>query len=101
MLRAYKGGQRAPKGSYWNVHTGQFLELDGEACLPDGEGAYFRVSLPVLLLMGPILGLGFLLFLPLAVPVVIVSWAAQGLRSALSGRATAAGARPTRPARAH
>ncbi len=101
MLRRYRGGQRAPKGSYWNPYTGQFLELDTEAILPDGKGAYFQVSLPVLLLLGPILGALFLLFVPLAVPLVVGAWAVQRLRSAFSGQAPAPEARPPRPARVH
>src|SRR3990170_4097300 len=101
MLRPYRAGESAPRGFYWTPYTGHFLELEAEASLPGGKGAFFRVSPPVLLLLGPFLGLFFLLFVPLAVPMVLGAWAAQRVRSAFSGRAAAPPATPPRPARAH
>lgn len=100
MFRPYRSGERAPGGCYWNPYSGQFVELQTEAILPGGKGAFFRVSPPALLLLGPFLGLFFLLFVPLAVPIVIGAWAVQRLRGAFSGRAPAPAAGPPRPARA-
>ena len=101
MLRPYRTGEKAPRGFYWNPYTGQFLDLDAEASLPGGRGAFFKVSPPVVLLMGPFLGLFFLVFVPLAVPMVIGAWAVQRARSLFAGGAAAPTATPPRPARAH
>lgn len=101
MYRPYRPGERAPKGSYLNPYTGQFLTLDTEARLPEEHGTFLPMSLPVLLLLAPIMGAAFLVFVPLAVPLVIGAWAVQRLRSAFSGRATTPAPQPARPARAH
>ena len=101
MLRPYRHGEMAPRGSYWNPYTGQFLELEAEARLPGGKGAFFKVNPPVLLALGPILGLFFLVFVPLAVPVVVGAWVVQRIRSAFGGRTPARFGGPPRPLRAH
>ena len=101
MLRSYRSGERAPRGSYWNPYTGQFVDLEAEAGLPEGRGAFFRVSPPLLLVLGPFLGLFFLVFVPLAVPLVLGAWVVQRLRSAISSRPPARPVGPARPVRAN
>ncbi len=69
-VRPYRAGQKAPAGTYWNAHSGDYVTLTTE-CLPGGEGIYVRAHPLLMLAVGSMMGLMFVLFLPLAVPLVI------------------------------
>jgi hypothetical protein len=71
LIRRYRGGQFAPDGIYLKKKAWDLTQLpEGGGMLPDDEGvAYYRVPLPLMMVLGPAAGLAFILFLPLAVPV--------------------------------
>jgi hypothetical protein len=73
MRRRYSPGEAVPHGTYVSGKTWEIVQVsrDGEP-LPGGEGAYYRTPLPLLLVLGPIVGLAFIVFLPFAVPALLV-----------------------------
>jgi hypothetical protein len=64
MIR-YSGGQKAVKGTYWNFTTGERLDIRTEGVLPGGERTtYYRLPASGILLLAPVLGLLYAVFLP-------------------------------------
>lgn len=65
MLRKYQGGQRVARGTYWNATTGEVIRIEKEGILPgDAEAGYIKASPLVLLMLGPVGGLLYAIFLP-------------------------------------
>lgn len=62
MIR-FKGGERVGKGTYWNFANGERIDIDGEGILP-GEDTYVRMPSSGILVLGPVLGLLYAVFLP-------------------------------------
>lgn len=73
FVNAMKGGT-VPSGTYWSFGSGELLRLRQEGELP-GPPAQRWIRLPalLLLLLGPILGLAFVLFLPV-IGIVLVAY---------------------------
>jgi len=89
MFKRYQAGERVPRGKYWNLYSGDYVVFDEEGgVLPVAEGEYVRVHPLLLLIAGPLMGLAYVVFLPIAVPVLLFQFAARRMR-----RATAAVAR--------
>jgi hypothetical protein len=67
-MRTYKGNEMAPAGLYWNRREWTLNIVKGPADrLPgDDTGRFWRLPAAALLLVAPVMGLGFILFLPLA-----------------------------------
>ena len=65
MIR-HKGGQKVEKGVYWNVSNGKRVDIDeAEGLLPDNENStYIKLSSGLMLVLGPFLGLAFVIALP-------------------------------------
>jgi hypothetical protein len=61
-----RGGQRAARGTYWNLTNGQRVDLaPEEGILPENNRTLFiRMPAAGVLLAGPILGLLYAVFLP-------------------------------------
>jgi len=74
MFSRHQGNQMVPCGTYLCLTTGEFVDVaDGGGRLPGEESLrYLRVSPIVALLVGPIAGLLFVIFLPLAVPLFVL-----------------------------
>jgi len=74
MTRKYLPGETVPAGLYLNRKSWEFVHVGDEGGeLPAGANvAYHR--LPILMVMGlaPVVGLAFILFLPVAVPIVLL-----------------------------
>ena len=71
-----KGGQRAGKGTYWNPSDGHRVDiLDGEV-LPGGSGAtYLRMPAGGMLAIAPVVGLLYVIFLPVfGLAAVVGMW---------------------------
>jgi hypothetical protein len=66
MATTFKSGSAVKSGYYFNARRWhvQPVEKDGER-LPEGNGEWMKVATPVALLLVPILGAAFLMFLPL------------------------------------
>ena len=73
MLKTRNGGTKAPGGLYWHFGNWEIKALDGkEVTLPGGaEERYVRIPTVALLVLGPIMGLAFAMFLPFAAIAVI------------------------------
>ena len=60
------GGQVVGNGTYWDVTTGLRVDMDQEGALPGEKSAkYFKASSGAILLTGPILGLVYVIALPI------------------------------------
>jgi hypothetical protein len=70
-----KGGMFVEKGLYWSPLDGQRVSLRDYGMLPGGEHAHFlKISPTGLLVIAPLFGLMYVLFLPLfGVGVFIIS----------------------------
>jgi hypothetical protein len=68
IFEKYSPGVFAPSGTYLNRKTWDLMQISkGGDYLPAGQGIdYYRVPLLMVLALGPLAGLAFVLFLPLA-----------------------------------
>lgn len=95
MFRKYSGGMFVPCGTYLNTKDWEFHGVPREGAFLDGDGiTYYRVPLLLVMTLGPLIGLAFILFLPVAVPVVVV----YGIVRRLTESARERRAREARPA---
>ena len=94
MFRTYRGGEGVPGGKYWNLYSGDYVVLGEEGgVLPVVEGGYVRVHPVLMLVLGPLMGLGYVMFLPIAVPVLVAQFAARRMQRTAVALARAVGAR--------
>jgi len=70
-----KGGQKAGKGTYWDIRNGIRIDLSQEGVLPGGSAStYLRMSSGVLLLAGPVIGLLYAALFPfISLAVVLMA----------------------------
>ena len=65
MKRIYHSGEVVPHGAYWCISTGELVHCDAATEVLAGDSkTYLKVHPAMLLLLGPIIGLAFVLFLP-------------------------------------
>ena len=77
MLK-HTGGQRVGSGTYWDVMNGTRVDFDQEGTLPGGDGTtYLKASSSAILLLGPILGLAYVVVLPILGIVTALSLMVQ------------------------
>ena len=70
------GGSKVSKGTYWNISNGERIHLDKEGILPgDSSESYLRFHPAFLLVVGPLMGLVYAIFLPL-IAILMVIWVA-------------------------
>ncbi len=61
----WKGEQKAVAGTYWDISTGDRLEMrEGETLPGSSSKSYIKASGTTVVLLGPVLGLIFAVFLP-------------------------------------
>jgi hypothetical protein len=71
MFRKYSGGMFVPCGTYLNTKDWEFHGVPQAGDVLDGEGVtYYRLPLLLVIALAPLIGLAFILFLPVAVPAV-------------------------------
>ena len=72
----YKGGITVDKGLYWDPMEGQRFDMGQGEVLPGDSGRiYVRISPVGLVLIAPLFGMMYVMFLPLfGIGVFIVSW---------------------------
>ncbi len=69
-----KGGYKVGQGTYWNLSNGQRIDVKDEGVLSGGsESTFLRLPAGVMLLVGPFLGLLYVLCLPFIGLVTIMS----------------------------
>ncbi len=99
MVIRHVGGENVRAGIYWSVRDGEFISVPaGGGRLAGGpKDRYIRAPLPVVLIVGPVLGLAFAIFLPLSGLLVLIPFLAAKVRGAVSsGRVSAAHMATTR-----
>lgn len=68
-----KGGERVGPGTYWNTSNGERVRLEKSGILPgEPSDAYLRFHPLFLLIVGPLLGLVYAIFLPLAATLMVI-----------------------------
>jgi hypothetical protein len=74
----HTGGQRVESGTYWDVMTGLRVDFDQEGTLPGENGTtYLKASSSAILLLGPILGLAYVVLMPIMGIVTALSLLVQ------------------------
>src|SRR5512135_3841638 len=82
----HTGGQRVASGTYWDVMTGLRVDFDQEGTLPGGNGAtYLKASSSVIVILGPILGLAYVVLLPIMGIVTALSLTVQKVLGGVFG----------------
>ncbi len=77
MLK-YSGGHKVGKGTYWDLSNGGRIDIPNEGVLPgDKNSTYTRFPPSVMLLLGPILGLLYVIFLPFIAIAMMISLLAE------------------------
>jgi hypothetical protein len=62
----YRSGMAVERGLYWSPMDGQRVDVTSRGVLPGGEDkSFLRISPLALLVMAPLFGLMFIMFLPL------------------------------------
>ena len=78
------------KGFYWNYRNGRTVRLDQDGVLPtEHQASYLRVPLPLLVMTGPVLGLLFVMFLPVMTLLMATTAPALMMRKRARARAAA------------
>lgn len=73
-MRHYKGTEKVEPGLYFNLHQLSFKSVDDEGPLPGRpEDVYRRVPTLALLVVGPLLGFVYVVFLPF-IGFAMVAW---------------------------
>ena len=86
MFKKYSGGTFVPCGTYLNTKGWEFHGVPKEGDYLEGEGTYYRLPVLVVMGLGPLIGLAFILFLPVAVPAVLIYAVARRLSLSIRGR---------------
>jgi hypothetical protein len=103
-MTARTGGTQAKAGFYWNLRTWAITTLSGEGgTLPGGEGdRYLRLPTLAMLVLAPVMGGLFVVFLPfIGFAVLFTHLARKGTRSAARLARAALGRRAAVPPAVH
>jgi hypothetical protein len=75
-MSMYKGGTFVERGLYWSPVDGEQINMQQDGMLEGDESrTYMKISPAGLLLMAPLFGMMYVMFLPLlGIGVFIVSW---------------------------
>jgi hypothetical protein len=98
IMLTYKSGHKVKKGTYWDLSTGHRIDMQEEGVLMGRPSAtYVRMSSEIMLLVGPIIGLLYVLCVPFISIATIAALAsgkaANGVLS-LIGKSLSFGWRP-------
>jgi hypothetical protein len=96
-MKRYQGNDTVEPGLYLNLRQLSFKSVDETAPLPGSPAdTYRRVPMLALLLVGPVMGLAFVVFLPF-IGFAMVGWLLAAKAARLAGEATRAALRVARP----
>ncbi len=86
MITKHAGGEAVKGGIYWSMGAGEFISVPKEGGRLAGgrQDSYLKAPLPVVLVVGPIMGLAFAIFLPLSGLLVLIPFLADKLRGAMA-----------------
>ena len=80
----YQAGSKVGKGTYWDLANGQRIDVEQEAILTGAESAtYFRIPVAVMLIAGPIIGLLYVICVPVIGIVTVASHAVGNIIESL------------------
>lgn len=97
-MRHYRGSEKVAPGLYFNFEDLAFKSMAEEGHLPGDEmNIYRRVPALALLVVGPLLGGLYVMFLPL-IGFAMLAWVVGGKAVEVTAHAGAASARVLRPA---
>ncbi len=83
QMLIWKGGQQAVTGTYWDITTGDRLSIKDQDMLPgDSSTKYIKAPIAVVLLLGPVFGLIFAIFLPFIGIAMALSFVGKKIVSA-------------------
>ncbi len=102
IVTRHKAGDVVPGGIYWNRKTWDLTPMPQEGGpLRASEGAtdYYRLPLLLVMVLGPLAGIAFVLFLPLAVPIMVLYATPKAIAAAIHRRREAKNG--LRPAELH
>jgi hypothetical protein len=99
IFERYVPGASVPSGTYLNRKSWELVQIpEGGGYVPAGEDiTYYRMPLLLVLAMGPLAGLAFILFLPLAGSIAAIYMAMKVIAGSIpwGGGKHAGGATPT------
>lgn len=85
MAITFKSGERVEAGEYWDLYSGERVSMERDGRLPgDGEQTFTRLPTFVVLLLSPLAGLAFALFLPFIGIAAVLELGARALFSGVS-----------------
>jgi hypothetical protein len=94
----HKGGTMVGRGTFWNLHTGEKEVMKCEGILPGNEQtSYLKAPSIAIVLIGPVIGLFYVMFLPfigLAMIFMLVTSQLSSMLYEVFGRTAAFGWRP-------
>jgi hypothetical protein len=98
----FKGGQKAGKGTYWNVTDGNRVDIADEGILPGGSDvSYTRFPPGVVLLAGPLIGLFYVIAMPFMAVGTIAALAFRKIVASLASLLGSLVSFGWRPSEAH
>ena len=89
MLTKHEAGEFVPGGIYWSKKSWDLTVISEEGgYLPNENGArtYYHLPLLAVILLSPLAGLAFILFLAVAVPVMVVVSVPSAILAAIRRR---------------
>jgi len=94
-----KGGQMVDKGTYWDLRNGSRIDIQEQGVLPGSEETtYFKIASFVMLMVGPIIGLLYIILLPFIGIATVAALAGKTLFrgvNSLAAKSVSFGWRPT------
>jgi hypothetical protein len=86
MIKRHTGGEMVRGGVYWSMKGGEFIAVPAEGGKLEGgaDHRYIKAPLPVVLVVGPVMGLAFAMFLPLSGLLVLLPFLGGKIRGAFS-----------------
>lgn len=96
-MKRYHTEETVPAGLYFNLRELAFTSMDEAGRLPGATGAEFRkVPAAALLIVGPVLGAAYVMFLPV-IGFAMLAWVAGGKGLEVAGHAARAAVRVLEP----
>ena len=89
MVTKHQAGEFVPGGIYWNRKSWDLTpvsEEGGYLSEESGSSTYYRLPLLAVILLSPLAGIAFVLFLAVAVPVMVVISVPSAIAAAIRRR---------------
>jgi hypothetical protein len=93
----YKSGNKVGKGTYWDLASGQRVDVENETVLIGESATYLRIPAGMMLVAGPLIGLFYVISLPfIGIATFLAFLAGKVVNSLLSviGKSLSFGWRP-------